>query len=244
MRFDKLIRRAWRMEIKLPGSSLKHDKAGSVMTRRRRSSISTDYIKSGLVSSSSSMSSESTEPVQISGNTWGDCSKPDDTPQQPAWLPRLSTLPQADARSEDASEKLVALRRCDRNRHHIADIGKRCPLQGQRGTDGCRGRPRHDEIMVERKVIKCEVHHALNRIFDRYETTIDLTRRDCVEHVGDGSHRKFTVREVVLSAKRLLGEGTEWAKERDAQSRAVVAWRTIRRSHVRKARFDPRHGTM
>ena len=79
--------------------------------------------------------------------------------------------------------------------------------------------PRHDEVMVEREGVKREVHHALNRIFDRYEPTIDLTRRDCVEYVRDGSHRnKFTVREVALSAKRLLGEGAEWAKERDAQS--------------------------
>ena len=28
---------------------------------------------------------------------------------------------------------------------------------------------------------------------------------------------KFTVREVVLSAKRLLGEGTEWAKTRRSE---------------------------
>lgn len=57
--------------------ALKHDKAGSVMTRRRRSSISTDYDKSGLVSLFIfDVFGEHTEPVQISGNTWSDCSKP------------------------------------------------------------------------------------------------------------------------------------------------------------------------
>ena len=118
------------------------------------------------------------------------------------------------------SEELVALRRCDRNGHHIADIGKRCPLGRRKAQMDVEDNfPRHDEVMVERKGVKCEVDHALDRIFDRYETTIDLTRRDCVEHIRNGSHRKkFTVREVALSAKRLLGEGTEWAKERDAQS--------------------------
>ena len=69
------------------------------------------------------------------------------------------------------SEELVALRRCDRNGHHIADIGERCPLgRGKAQMDVEDDFPRHDEVMVERKGVKCEVDHALDRVFDRYET--------------------------------------------------------------------------
>ena len=68
--------------------------------------------------------------------------------------------------------------------------------------NGCRGQlPRHDEVMVERKGVKCEVDHAIDRIFGRYKTTIDLTRRDCVERQNSSHRNKFPAREVALSAK-------------------------------------------
>ena len=135
------------------------------------------------------MSSESTlSPYRSAATRGAIAASPVDDSSATDRLPRLSTLPQADSRSEMLSEKLVALRRCDRNRHHIADIGKRCPLRAARH----RWMSRTTSLVTMRSWSNARASSVKftmpSSIFDRYETTIDLTRRDCVEHVRDGSH--------------------------------------------------------
>ena len=219
---DARAANSWRIEIKLPAHRLaEHDKTGSVMTRRRRSSISTDDDKSGLISLFIfDVFGEHTSPYRSAATRGAIAASPvDDSSATDFAAPAVDVAASRSALGR-CSRGTVALRRCDRNGHHIADIGERCPSSAARH----RWMSRTTSLVTMRswsnaRASSGEVDHALDRIFDRYETTIDLTRRDCVEHIRNSSHRnKFTVREVALSAKRLLGEGTEWAKERDRRA--------------------------
>ncbi len=75
--------------------------------------------------------------------------------------------------------------------------------------------------MVEGERIECEVHGALDRVFDRNKTEIDIALLDGLENLGDRPEsEEFARREVGLAQYGLLTERAERAEKTNAQSLA------------------------
>ena len=72
------------------------------------------------------------------------------------------------------------------------------------------------QVVTERQLVLRQVDHALDRVLDGHEPEIDLTRLDCVEHIGHRAvQHVLGCGEVVLRLQSLLGERAEWAEEAD-----------------------------
>ena len=132
----------------------------------------------------------------------------------------------------------MALRRRNRDRHHVGDVSEFSASGcGKAQMDVEHDFTGDDEVVIEGESIEGEVHHALDRVLNRYETEVDVAVGHGVEHIGNGAHRQqLPRRKVALGAQRLLGEGAERPEERDTEGVGVRCRFGGRCVHPGKAR--------